>query len=218
MSVIDSISAGAASSQTHKAPELGQEDFLKLLVAQLKNQDPSNPMDNAEFLGQIAQFSMVSGIDDLQGSFNSVAGSLYGSQAMQASTLVGREVLAETGAGWLEEGGVMHGLVELPGAGEGVQIQISDAAGRLVDVIELSSAQAGRQAFAWNGVDAEGNALPAGRYNLQAVASVNGELQAVPVHLYTRVESVSVDRASTSIRLHLAGGESAGLSQVSEYK
>ncbi len=97
MNAIEQVfGVNSTSSATKPTKELGQEDFLKLLVAQLKNQDPNNPADNGEFLGQIAQFSMVSGIDDLGVSFDGIASSLYTSQAMQAAELVGKHVLIET--------------------------------------------------------------------------------------------------------------------------
>ena len=76
--------------------ELGQADFLELMVAQLKNQDPTKPMDNSEFLSQMAQFSMVNGIEGLNTSFSSVSESILGSQGLQAATLLDRQALVDS--------------------------------------------------------------------------------------------------------------------------
>lgn len=201
-----------------KAEELGQEDFLKLLVAQLKNQDPNNPADNGEFLGQIAQFSMVSGIDDLGVSFDSVAGSLYSTQALQASTLVGKQVLVETNEASLTEGEPVEGILGLYSASDSVQVQIMDAAGSLVKRIDMGNLPAGGQKFSWNGLGKDDEQMPDGEYTIKAEALVNGELEAIPLQVYSDVESVSVDRSNTAVLLHLANQENVGLSQVREYR
>lgn len=198
--------------------QLGQEDFLKLLVAQMKNQDPANPADNGEFLSQIAQFSMVSGIDDLGTSFNGVASSLYTAQAMQASSLVGREVLTESSSATLKPGGAISGFVQYSDNSSAITLKVRDQSGALVSTIDLGIAEPGVQPISWNGLDQDGNALPGGRYFLSVDAVVQGEQRAVPVHLFNAVESISVNRSNNSILLHLDSNESVGLSQVSEFK
>lgn len=199
--------------------ELGQEDFLKLLVAQLKNQDPTNPADNSEFLSQIAQFSMVSGIDDLGTSFNSIAGNLYATQAMQAANLVGREVLTESSSTLLNAGDFsIDGVIGFENDSNAVQMKIRDASGALVDVIDIGVAGAGEQSFSWGAIDPAGNTLPAGEYSFSVEGIVNGELQSMPVQLYNRVNSISVDRSSQQVRLHLDNRESVELSHISEFK
>ncbi len=198
--------------------ELGQEDFLKLLVAQLKNQDPSNPADNGEFLGQIAQFSMVSGIDALSVSFDGIAGSLYASQAMQATQLVGNEVLFETDSATLTDTESVEGVLELADRASGIRVQIHDASGSLVRVIDVGNANAGMHRFNWDGLDEDGNRSVAGEYVVTAEGLIDGELQGVTLHLFSKVDSVSVDRANTNILLHLANGDSVGISQIREYR
>ena len=219
ISNIDQLMAPTTTNPaTEPKKELGQEDFLKLLVAQLKNQDPNNPADNGEFLGQIAQFSMVSGIDDLGVSFEGVAGSLYTNQAMQASSLVGKEVLAETNVAYLDEGESVDGVISLPDDANAVNVQIRDASGELIESLEFGKTTEGTNSFSWNGLASDGSQMPEGAYFLHAEAVINGTLEAVPIQIYSEVDSVSVDRQNTNILLHLASEESIGLSEVREYK
>ncbi|MCH8134690.1 MAG: flagellar hook assembly protein FlgD [Proteobacteria bacterium] len=219
MNTIEQVFAPITNTSTSKGDnELGQEDFLKLLVAQLKNQDPSNPADNGEFLGQIAQFSMVSGIDDLGDSFDSIAGSLFANQAMQAATLVGKEVLVETNEAMLIAGAAVEGTLDLDEDAIGVKLQIRDAAGSLVNTMQLGNLGAGIQRFNWDGLDADGNQLASGVYSIAAEGLVNGTLEAMPLQIFTTVQSVSVDRSNTIIVLHLVGDNSVGISQIREYR
>lgn len=210
------ISAGAQANS--KNDELGQEDFLKLLVAQLKNQDPSNPVENSEFLGQIAQFSMVSGIDNLGASFDSVASSLFSQQAMQASQLVGKDILIETNTGQLTEGESLEGKLESPTAASNVKIVVEDQAGLVVRTLDLGNIGAGSAIFNWDGVDSEGTQAPSGSYTLRAEAFVDGSLQGVPMQIFSKVQSIAVDRGNTSVSLELSGNRSVGIGQVREFK
>lgn len=219
MNTIEQVFAPITNTPTSKGNnELGQEDFLKLLVAQLMNQDPSNPADNGEFLGQIAQFSMVSGIDDLGASFDSIAGSLFINQAMQAATLVGKEILIETNEAILIVGAAIEGTLELDEDAFGVKLQIRDAAGSLVNTMQMGNLGAGIQRFNWDGLDADGNQLASGVYSIAAEGLVNGSLEAMPLQIFTTVQSVSVDRSNTNVVLHLVGDNSVGISQIREYR
>lgn len=171
---------GSVSTDNKASKELGQEDFLKLLVAQMKNQDPSSPADNGEFLSQIAQFSMVSGIDELGVSFDGIASSMYSTQAMQAASLVGREVLTESSSAFLTPGYPIDGLMHFTEAADAVTLTITDSAGRLVESAEIGVTEEGSQIFSWPGLDAEGNQLPAGEYSFSVTAFVNGEAMGMP--------------------------------------
>ena len=202
----------------NKNDELGQEDFLKLLVAQLKNQDPSNPVENSEFLGQIAQFSMVNGIDDLGGSFDSVASSLFSTQAMQASQLVGKEILVETNVAQLETGGSVDAMLESSSLASNVKVYVEDQSGSLVRSIDMGNIGAGSTTFSWDGLDSEGAPVVAGPYTLRSEGLVAGSLQGLTTQIFSRVQSIAVDRNNTSVSLELAGNRSVGISQVREFK
>lgn len=204
--------------QTRKTDQLGQEDFLKLLVAQMKNQDPSNPVENGEFLGQIAQFSMVSGIDELGTSFDGIASSLFATQAMQASQLVGKDVLVESDTATLAGGGSVSGVIGLSDPARNVTLRVHDITGSLVRSVSLGNMGAGSNKFSWNGLDQSGNAAPAGDYIVLAEGLVNGNLQGLPLQIFSKVESISVDRGNTSVSVSLAGNKTAGISQIREFK
>jgi flagellar basal-body rod modification protein FlgD len=220
MNTIEQIFSPSSSAvvQNKKNDELGQEDFLKLMVAQLKNQDPSNPVDNGEFLGQIAQFSMVSGIDDLGVSFDSLASSLFSTQAMQASQLVGKEILVETNTGNLVEGESVNAVLENGSSASNVKIFVEDQAGVVVRTLGLGNIEPGSAKFSWDGVDNEGEQAASGAYTLRAEGLVDDSLQALPMQIFNRVESISVDRNNSSVSLELSGNRSIGIAQVTEFK
>ena len=134
-SVHQLLGMGDPTQETFKGrgkSELGQEDFLALMVAQLENQDPTKPMDNNEFLSQMAQFSMVNGIEDLNGSFSSVSESVLGSQGLQAATLLDRQAIVETDSAGFDGVAPVQGLIDQPEPMSQLELQIRDAQGALV--------------------------------------------------------------------------------------
>ena len=171
---------------------LGQDDFLKLMVAQLRNQDPMKPMENGDFLGQIAQFGTVSGIEDLQSSFRDLAASLVSNQALQASSLVGHSVLASTGRAPLAAGATIRGVVELPTASPLVALKVFDSSGQLVRRMDLGSQAAGTVPFQWDGLRDDGQFAVTGTYFLSAEAEVGGQNEAVETLLENRVSAVTL--------------------------
>lgn len=219
MNAIDQIFAPttlSASAQPKK--ELGQEDFLKLLVAQLKNQDPNNPADNGEFLGQIAQFSMVSGIDDLGVSFDGVASNLFASQSMQASQMVGKDVLVETNITVRGINESVDGAIEFSDNASSARLQVVGPEGSVIRTIELGDASVGMNGFSWDGLDNDGVEAPPGSYGIVAEGMMGGALQAVPVHIFNKVDSISVDRTNTSVKLNLSNSQQIGFSQIREFR
>lgn len=196
--------------------QLGQEDFMKLLVAQMKNQDPSNPADNGEFLAQIAQFSMVNGIDKLGTSFEGVASSLSSSQAMQAAGMVGRQVLTDSNVVSLHPGTNVEGRLLVPEFAAGLNIQVRDTRGALVKTIDSAGFKSGLHDFGWDGTNERGEVQPEAEYIITASALVNGKQEAVPMQLYNTVESVV--RSTDNVELELAGRQRVNFSQISQYR
>lgn len=162
------------SSASKLSKELGQDDFLELMTQQLKNQDPMKPMDNGEFLGQMAQFSTVSGIESMQASLESLTQTFSSSQTLQSVQLVGQEVLIENPELSLDSNGDTGGRFDLDATSGDVQLNISDSAGNLVRKIDLGEFPAGRHDFSWNGLNTKGDRAPAGNYTIDIVAK-NGE-------------------------------------------
>ncbi len=194
--------------------ELGQEDFFTLMVAQLRNQDPTSPQDGAEFLTQIAQFGTVNGIQELENSFAQLAGAINGNQALAASSLIGRDVLLPGGFGHLSEGEVLSGQVDLPQSTSSVRIEIKDENNRLVRVLNLGQQDAGGNEFTWDGLDSNGDPAPTGRYNITAEAVYGDENFAVEVLVAGRVESVSLGGFAGQTVVSVAGLGPVGLSDV----
>ena len=212
-------SLGLRSTQDSKASvdenALGQDAFLKLMVAQLSNQDPMKPMENGEFLTQIAQFSQVTGIQDLQKSFDSLSSSLVSNQALQAASLVGRDVLAPTGLGVLESGQSIRGSVELSSASPKVAVNIYDSAGQKVRGLELGSQASGEVMYQWDGLRDDGTYAPPGTYLITAEAEFNGVNEAVEALVVNRVDGVTLGNAG-SLMLDLAGVGPLDFKQVKQ--
>jgi flagellar basal-body rod modification protein FlgD len=193
--------------------ELGQEQFLELMTAQLQNQDPFKPMESGDFLGQIAQFSTVEGIGDLNDAFSGLSQSLVSNQALQAANLVGREVLAPTGVAALSQGGNIRGNVELPAASGEVVVNVYDQSGQLIRRLDLGSQTAGPVDFQWDGLKNDGQFAPPGSYFISAEASIDGQFEAVETLLASEVRSVTLSN-SGGLLLDLDGIGSLDFSEV----
>ncbi len=185
--------------------ELGQAEFFELMIAQLQQQDPLQPMESSEFMGQIAQFANVNGIQEMQQSINQMVGALQSSQALQASTLVGRDVLIGSDRGTLGAGAGLFGAADLPAATGELSVNIFDPAGRLVRTLELGSQAAGLARFVWDGIGNDGQPAPAGQYTVSATASIDGEPVALSTLIQARVESVTLRQNPPGATLNLGG-------------
>ena len=149
-SVASTAAATAAAKKASAANDAGSADrFLKLLVAQMQNQDPLNPLDNAEVTSQMAQISTVSGIEKLNRSIGDLSGSFTQMQQMAGAALVGRDVLLPGDYLKLDAQGNTRGGFELPSTADAVKIDIMDAAGGVIDTIDLGARTAGRHSFDW---------------------------------------------------------------------
>ena len=188
-SVLDQYSLESQSTNNF-TKELGQEQFLELMMAQLKNQDPMEPMDNGEFLGQMAQFSTVTGIESMQESLENLTETYATSQTLQATQLVGQEVLVEDANIELNDSEVVNGTFELEAASGDVKLDITDAAGAIVQQLNLGPYGPGRHSFTWDGLDNEGNRAATGQYVANISAQKNDGYEAVTVLTSRVVDSV----------------------------
>ena len=210
----ESLGLARPVADTSARGELGQEDFMTLMIAQFRNQDPFAPMENGEFLGQLAQFGTVSGIDELNGAFAGLRASIQSEQALQAANLVGHRVLAETGSGYLAEGRSLSGAVELPAGAGSVQVEIADASGQLLRRIDLGQQGAGLAAFSWDGRDESGDAVPGGQYQVRARIVSGNDVEAAAVLLEADISSVTLGQGGAGLTLNLEGGAELDLSSV----
>lgn len=208
---------GSASSGTTKKQNLGQEQFLKLLTTQLTHQDPTKPMENGEFLGQMAQFSTVSGIQDLQNSFKDFASSMSSSQALQAATLVGKTVSAPSSTALLNAGGNVVGDFDLPSSSTNVKVTITNTkTGEIVKELDLGTQGAGKVGFNWDGMNSSGTLADPGIYKVQASAWIDGKNTALASNIESKVESVTMANGSTGLQVNLVGLGPVQFSQVKE--
>src|SRR3954468_5890090 len=147
-----SAAANAAGSAIGKSKEpLGQNEFMQLMLAQLKNQDPMHAMDPSQFLGQLAQFSTVTGIQGLQSSFSTFSDSMRSSQVLQGATMVGRDVLVAGDTASLGAQGNVVGAVDIPEGDSSVTVNVRDSAGQLVRTLTVPADASGVSAFSWDG-------------------------------------------------------------------
>jgi len=216
-SILGVEQAGSLGSVVKKKEELGQAEFMRLLVAQLNNQDPTKPMDNFEFLSQIAQFSTVSGIQDMQTSLSSLGESMVSTRAIQASSLVGRDVISASNQSAFIPGEDIEGVVAMPVSASGVQIQVSDSSGQLVKVLDIGTVGAGIHKFSWDGLLEDDASIPAGNYQVTATGLIDGAVEALPAFVSARVTSVSIGAGGAEISLNLDGGESVSYTDVLQY-
>ena len=198
--------------------ELGQEDFLALMVAQLENQDPTKPMDNNEFLSQMAQFSMVNGIENLNGSFSSVSDSLMGAQGLQAATLLDRQAIIETDSASFDGVASVEGIIYQTDPMAQLELQVRDDQGALVQSMSLEPGSGNEVSFQWDGRDQSGRTVEAGNYYFAVAGSADGQARSMPVAMANRIESVSLDPATQQVTLNLANGRTATLDDVREYR
>jgi flagellar basal-body rod modification protein FlgD len=211
----------ASTNATAKKPnELDQSDFIELLVAQVKNQDPTKPMDPSQFMNQLTQSSMVNGLNDLQSSFDSLATKLSSDQSLQAAGLVGKSALLAGGEAVLTAGSSVSGQINLERPANDVTINIFNNRGEQVRTIPMGANGAGPMLFKWDGFADNGGVAPQGNYLVTADASIDGNQQAAEVFLQSRIDSISInqsiDGSPTGTLLNLSSGRSVSLNDVKQ--
>ena len=200
--------------ETAQDKELGKNEFLELLVAQLNNQNPLEPQENGEFIAQLAQFSQVEGIEKLNTSMGSLLSGYQSSQALQASSLVGRKVIVPTEKAVVDTSETFKGSLVLPDTSSNVYVNVYDSAGKAVSRVNLGQQAAGNVSFMWDGKDSSGNLLPPGTYKFEAQATYADGTKGLYTLLPANVDSVALGQNGGEMKLNLAGIGSVPLSQV----
>lgn len=165
---------GASSSTSASKTQEAEDRFLKLLVTQLKNQDPLNPMDNAQMTSQLAQMSTVEGIDKLNTTLNSLVNDLGTSQSMQAAGMIGKHVMVSGNQLSLVNGVAYAGL-NLSSAADQVTVNVLDASGTVIETQKLGAQEAGVLNFAWDGTTSSGVKAADGSYKFSVQATQGGQ-------------------------------------------
>ncbi len=217
--MIDSIASTSANTSAtntvpsaSSSPAAGSQDyFLKLLVAQMKNQDPLNPLDNAQVTSQLAQLNTVEGINKLATKLDALLGNNNAAQSLQAAALVGHSVMAPGTTLALQNGQAVGGI-ELTGAVDHVTVTIKDASGRVVHTTDLGAQDAGVMNFVWDGSTDAGTAAAAGNYSF-AVDAKAGSSKVVANTLSTGVVT-SVSPGADGASLLVGGLGTFAFSQI----
>lgn len=194
--------------------ELGQDEFLQLMTAQLKFQDPLSPMENGDFLAQMAQFGTVSGINDLNSAFSNMSAAFQSNQALQASTMVGRKVLVPGNQARLYEQDNLQASVDIRQPANQVIINITDGAGQLVHRMDLGRQQAGFLDFEWNGLNGDGNRVSPGLYTVTAEIHQGDQVTAGDMFTAVQVESVTLGQAGQDLTLTVSDLGDIDMSQI----
>lgn len=198
--LIDSINAKASASSAASATEDLNQRFLALLTAQLQNQDPMNPMDNAEMTSQLAQLSTVEGVNKMNASLQELLSALSMDSTLRSAVLIGKDVMVEDEQLLLAEGAASGG-VELATAADKVVIEILDDSGSVVRRIDLGEQAAGFKAFGWDGKDTQGEDLAAGAYHYRVAATKGSEAIEATTYGLGTVSSVNAVAGSTTVTL-----------------
>lgn len=199
----------AAAADAKSAPGKGgvqesQDRFLKLLVTQMKNQDPLNPMDNAQVTSQMAQLSTVSGIDKLNATLAALSGSMMASHSMQASAMIGHVILAP-GSNMELKNGKGAAALNLAQPADSVTVQIKDAAGNVVRHMKLGSQPDGILPLQWDGMNDENVAVADGNYQIAATSQLGGEKSSVETLAYGLVSGVKQKPEGASLSVERLG-------------
>lgn len=201
--------SGAARKSGPTEQSLGQADFLRLMIAQLQNQDPFQPMENGEFLGQMAQFSTVNGIEELKTSVNQMASIFAEQQLLGATSLIGREVMILSYG--VQGGAAQQAAVDLPSSGP-VRIRIQNSSGELVQTLDLGTRGAGMSEF-------ELPELPEGEYSVVAELGQGQGIRSLPILITDRIKGVSLSTdGSGATSLELARLGPAGLGDIYQFR
>src|SRR5436190_292384 len=178
----DLAAVQAANAKNKQKTELGQDDFLALMITQLKNQDPFKPLDPSEQVGQLAQFSSVSGLKEMNGQIASLTASLRGNQVLDGASLIGRSIVAEGDKIYLDAPAAdragAYGSVTVPAGTSGLQMIVKDSSGATV-LTKALDAKAGLRGFNWDGKTDSGASVPAGGYQIQIMATVAGKAESL---------------------------------------
>jgi flagellar basal-body rod modification protein FlgD len=209
------VSTPAASSSNgllDNDPKAAQDKFLKLLVTQLKNQDPLQPLDNAQVTSQVAQLNTVTGIQDLNRAMESIGKSLGSSQVVQSTGLLGKTVLSEGNALSFDGKPAAFGI-DLSGSADTVNIKISNSFGQVVSTQSLTGLPAGLQTIEWDGQTTEGGLAKNGDYTFTVEATANGKKISTVAYQPSVVRSLE-NLGADGIKITSQNGKTLSLADV----
>jgi flagellar basal-body rod modification protein FlgD len=191
--------AAAASSAIPANMQINETDFLQLISTQLQNQDPLQPTDPSQFLGQLEGLSEVSSLQSMQSAMSS-------SQLSNSASMLGQSILAPGTSAALATGGSIAGAVNAPNGATALTVSIANSSGVPVTSFQVTPAGSGMTGFSWNGTTSGGTAAPAGQYTISVNATVNGASQTVAPMVVSQVQSVTIDPTTQQLDLNTTSG------------
>jgi flagellar basal-body rod modification protein FlgD len=194
--------------------DMGKQEFLTLFTAQLQNQNPLEPVKNEAFVAQLAQFSQLEALTNMQGSLDKFVTSMSGERMLGSASLIGKKVAVTDTPTQLASGGAIDGSIDLPMGASGIQVSVFDSQGRLVQELTAGPQVPGTTPISWNGKDAAENPVPSGLYRLSAKAVINGQTTDVPVSTLSTVRAISSNPADGSVSVEVDGGKTMLLTDV----
>ncbi len=203
--LISSLNTAKSSATSASSASETQDRFLKLLVTQMKNQDPLNPLDNAQVTSQMAQLSTVSGIDKLNSTLQALSNSMSMSQSVSATGMIGHGVLVPGSAINLANGQALGG-VELTQPADNLKVTIQDAAGKIVHTMQLGAQSAGVLPFAWDGQTDMGTTAANGSYKFTVEAVLAGAKTDASTLAFGMVNAVTPGAQGATLDVGQLGG------------
>ena len=188
--------AATSTSTSATDPNAAQDRFLKLLVAQMNNQDPMNPMDNAQMTSQMAQINTVTGIQQVNDTLKSMATQFTSMQVLQGSSMVGHDVMVESNT-LTRSAGVASGAIDLAGKADAVKVEIMSPGGQVIDTFDLGALEAGRHSFDWDASNYQGTGEP----SFKVTATLAGTAVTTTSLARDTVTSVGSDNGAMTVQL-----------------
>jgi flagellar basal-body rod modification protein FlgD len=198
-SVTGSSIPAAGLSNTPANMQINQADFLQLITAQMKDQNPLSPSDPTQFVTQLEGMSQVSAMQSMQTS-------MQASAIMTGTTLIGRSILAPGSQATLATGGGIAGAVQAPAGTSNLTVSVQDSTGATVDTFAVTPAVTGLTSFTWGGATSTGTKAAAGTYTIGVNATVNGTTQPLNPMVVNKVDSVLVDPTTNAVDVETANG------------
>ncbi|KZX78697.1 flagellar biosynthesis protein FlgD [Oleiphilus sp. HI0009] len=203
------------NGEAAKKGDLGKNEFLDLMIAQLENQNPLEPQDNGAFISQLAEFSALEEMQQINNTVNNFTNKFQSTQALQASAMVGRSVLVPGAEAPLSASGTISGIADIPSGTSNLSISILNGSGELVRRVDLGQQFAGSVPFEWDGLNEQGDQMPADKYTIKAEIKTSAGAEQVDTLFASQVNSVSIAQ-SGEVTLNLAGLGGVPLENVRE--
>lgn len=192
---------GASTTSVGAGGAMDQSDFLRLMTTQLTAQDPFNPVDNTQMVAQMAQFSQVAGIAEMNQSLRTIAAAIGGNRLSDAASWIGHSMLVESEVATPLRDGTYAGEFNLAGAADQLSVNYVDQNGAIVHSETLGAREAGAVAFAWNGRDAAGQTIANGPLRIVVTATANGQTSNPATATWTTIGGIQSPAAGGESRL-----------------